>query len=160
MLQFVFDDLQHLLIRLARVIKHFYNVELLYPLDEFQKNLIFYRGNIKQKHHFYRVADTIKVMFLFYVSLLNIKLVWNSSNAFAVILPQQRPVWVSAHAQNFFSWSLAKKKPLQWNANCSAPNTLIGVTKLGNKRCLPYLQLCGKAFLWITCIETVKMAQS
>ena len=27
---------------------------------EFQTNLIFYRWNIKQKHHFYRVTDTIK----------------------------------------------------------------------------------------------------
>ena len=63
-LQFVFDDLQHLLISLARSIKYFYNVELLYPLDKFQTNLISYRGNIKQKHHFDPVADTIKVMFL------------------------------------------------------------------------------------------------
>ena len=61
------DDLQHLLMSLARGLKYVYDVELLYPLDEFQRNWIFYRGNIKQKHHFYRVADTIKVMFLFYV---------------------------------------------------------------------------------------------
>ena len=55
---FVFNDLQHLLISLARGLKYFYDVELLYPLDEFQTNLIFYRGNIKQKHHIYRVANT------------------------------------------------------------------------------------------------------
>ena len=64
-LQLVFDDLQHLLISLARVIKYFNDVELLYPLDKFQTNLIFYRWNIKQKHHFYCVVDTIKVMFWF-----------------------------------------------------------------------------------------------
>ena len=108
-LEFVFDDLQHLLISLARGIKYLNDVELLYPLDEFQTNLIFYRGNIKLKYHFYHVADTIKVIFLFYVSLLKIKFVWNLSGAFAVILPQQRPVLVSAHAQNFFSWSSSKK---------------------------------------------------
>ena len=34
-LPFVFDDLQHLLISLARGIKHFNDVELLYPLDKF-----------------------------------------------------------------------------------------------------------------------------
>ena len=123
---------QHLLISLARGVKYFYNVELLHSLDKFQTNLIFYRGNIKQKHHFYRVAETIKVM----------------SNAFAVILSQQRPVLVSTHAQNFFSWSSAKKM-LQGNANCSAPKTVIGVTKVANERYLPYLQLCGKTFLWI-----------
>ena len=108
-LQFVLDDLQHLLIGLARGIKYFNNVELLYPPDEFQTNLIFYRGNIKQKHHFYRVADTMNFFSFFSVSLLKIQFVGNSSNAFAVILPQQRQVLVSAHAQNFFSWSLAKK---------------------------------------------------
>ena len=74
-LQFVFDDLQHFLISLVRGIKYFNDVELLYPLDEIETNLISYRGNIKLKHHFYRVADTIKMMFLFYVSLFKIKFV-------------------------------------------------------------------------------------
>ena len=99
----MFDDSQHLLISLARGIKCLYDVELLYPLDKFQTNLIVYRGNIKQKHHFYRVVDTIEVMFLFYFSILKIKFVCNSSYAFDVILPQLRPVLISAHAQNFFS---------------------------------------------------------
>ena len=40
MLQFLFDDLQHLLIRLARGLKYFHDVELLYPSDEFQTNWI------------------------------------------------------------------------------------------------------------------------
>ena len=40
-LQFVFEDLQHLLISLARGIRYFNDVELLYPLDKFQTNLIF-----------------------------------------------------------------------------------------------------------------------
>ena len=38
-----FDDLQHLLISLAMGIQYVYDVELLYPLDEFQTNLIFNR---------------------------------------------------------------------------------------------------------------------
>ena len=42
----MFEDLQHLLISLARGIKYFYDVELLYPLEEFQTNLIF----SKRKH--------------------------------------------------------------------------------------------------------------
>ena len=33
-LQFVFDDLQHLLISLARGLKYFHNFELLLPSDE------------------------------------------------------------------------------------------------------------------------------
>ena len=60
-LQFIFDDLQHLLISLERGLKDFYDVELLYPLDLLQRKH-------KTKNHLYCVADTIKVMFLFYVS--------------------------------------------------------------------------------------------
>ena len=44
-----------------------------------------------------------------HVNMLKIQNNWKASDAFAVNLPQQRPVFVSAHAQNFFSWSLAKK---------------------------------------------------
>ena len=40
MLQFKFDDLQHTLISLLRDFKKKYDVELLYPLDEFQTNWI------------------------------------------------------------------------------------------------------------------------
>ena len=39
MLQLVFDDLKHLLSSVARGLKYFDNVELLYPSDEFQTNL-------------------------------------------------------------------------------------------------------------------------
>jgi hypothetical protein len=39
-----------------------------------------------------------------------------------------------------------RKKTMQRNANCSAPKTVIGVTKVANERYLPYLQLCGKSF--------------
>ena len=45
-----------------------------------------------------------------HVNMLKIQNVWKVSDAFAVILPQQRPVLVSAHAQNFVSWSSAKKR--------------------------------------------------
>ena len=45
-----------------------------------------------------------------YVNMLKIWNVWNSTDAFAVILPQQIPVLVSAQAHNFFSWSSAAKK--------------------------------------------------
>ena len=76
MLQFVFDNLQHLLISLARGIKYFYDVDLptmltydVDPLDEFQRNLIFYRGNIKQKDHFYCVADTKSDVFVLCFSI-------------------------------------------------------------------------------------------
>ena len=48
--QFVFVDLQHLLISLARGFKYFYDYELLYLSDEFQTNWIFHREHkIKKK---------------------------------------------------------------------------------------------------------------
>ena len=83
-----------------------------------------------------------------HVIMLKIQNVWNLSDTFAFILPQQRPVLVSAHAQNFFSWCSAKKT-LQGNTNCTAPNTVTGVSKVENETHLPYLQLCRKALLII-----------
>ena len=59
MLPFVFDDLQHLFLSLAKGFKYFNNVELLYLSDEFETNNMFYREHTKQKHQFYCVADTI-----------------------------------------------------------------------------------------------------
>ena len=47
------------------------------------------------------------------VNMLKIQNVYKASDAFDVILPQQRPVLVSAHAQNFFSWSSAKKRCME-----------------------------------------------
>ena len=57
-----------------------------------------------------------------HVNILKIQNVWKASDAFAVILPQQRPVLVSSRDQNFFSWSLAKKT-LQ--AHCTRPFYLV-----------------------------------
>ena len=50
-----------------------------------------------------------------HLNMLKIQNVGKSSDTFAFILPQQRPVLVSAHAQNFLNWSWAKKM-LQGNA--------------------------------------------
>ena len=69
MFQYEFDDLQHLLIILARGLRYFHDVELLCPSDEFQRNWIFNREHTKQKHQFYRVGHTLKVMFLFFLFL-------------------------------------------------------------------------------------------
>ena len=51
---------------------------------------------------------------------------FSSDISFAVILPKQKPVLVSAHAQNFVSWSSAEKKTWLGIANCSATKTIIG----------------------------------
>ena len=74
------------------------------------------------------MADTIKVMFLFYVL----------SNA------------STRTSFGFCSWSellqlkFGEKKTIQGKENCSAPKTVM--TKVPNERYLPYLQLFGKAF--------------
>ena len=52
-----------LLISLARGLKKIPDVEILCPSEEFQTNWIFNREHKIQKHHFYCVANTIKVMF-------------------------------------------------------------------------------------------------
>ena len=44
---------------------------------------------------------------------------------------------------------LWRKNNWQGNANCSAPKTFIGVTKVAHEIYLPYLQFCGKASMWI-----------
>ena len=44
-----------------------------------------------------------------HVNMLNFQNIWKASDAFAVIVPQQGPVLVSANARNFFSLSSAKK---------------------------------------------------
>ena len=121
----------------------FYNVELLYPLDEFQTIYIFYRGNIKHKHHFYRVTDTIKVMFLFYVALSNF-----FKTRYMLLLLfclNKGQFWLLIMLRTFsvIAW---QKKTLQENANCSAPKTVIGVTKVANERYLLYLKKFGKVF--------------
>ena len=96
MLQFVFDDLQHLLIRLARSLKcwtilpiwvsdildlqHFH-VFIFNPMIPAAKTKL----GIKFKH----------------VNMLKIQNILNLSYTFAFILPQQRLVLVFAHAQKF-----------------------------------------------------------
>ena len=60
-------------------------------------------------------------------------------------------------AQNFFSWSSAKQT-LQGIANCSAPKTVIGVTKVANERYSPYLKLFGNASMWILMYCRCKMS--
>ena len=156
----MFDDLQNLLISLGSDWKYFYDVELLYPFDEFQTIWILYREHTKKKTSLLlRGWHDKSDVFVFFISLLKIQFVWNSLSAFAVILPQQRPVVVSVYAQNFFGWSLARKK-LQGNANCSDPKAVIGLNKVANERYLPYLQHCGNAFYEFSFVAGVKVAQS
>ena len=56
------------------------------------------------------VANTKLGIEFEHVNMLKIQNILNLSDTFAFILPQQRPVLVSAHAQNLFSWSSARKK--------------------------------------------------
>ena len=143
----MFDDLQHLLINLARGLRYFHDVELLYPSDEFQTSWIFYSKHTKQKHQFYRVADTIKsdvFVFLF---------LYERSNLFE---PRQMLLLLFCLNKDQFWFLLMlrissaeaqQKQNLKGNANCSAPKTVIAMNKVANERYLSYLQLCGNVFL-------------
>ena len=130
------DDLQHFLINMVRGFKYFHNVELHSQSDKFQTKWIFYREHTKQKHNFYCVADTKKRCFCFFGSLLKIQFAWNSSDAFAVIVPKTSFSFCSC--SKLLQLKFAKKF-LQGNANCPAPNTVIGAIKVANKSYLPYL---------------------
>ena len=143
MLQFVFNNLQHLFISMARGLTYLNNIELLYPFDKFQRNWIMYREHTKQKHQFYRVADAIKVIFFFFfVSLLKIKFVWNSSNALLFFCLNKDNFWFLLMLRT--SSAEVRQEKSQGNANCSPPKTVV------NEIYLPYLQLWGMAFfLWI-----------
>ena len=81
----MFDDLQYLFVSLPRVLTYFYDVQLLYPSHKFQTNWIFYREHTIQNIHIYHVDNMIKLMFLFYKSLLKFQYVWNFSKP-----PKQR----------------------------------------------------------------------
>ena len=148
MLQFVFDDLQHLLISMARSFKYFHNVELLYPSDEFQTLWIFNMFTCLYSIPWYMWPT------LSWGLNLNMWTCWRSKVfeirqiRFAFILHQQRPVFISAHAQNFFSWSLAKKN-LAGKRKLLSLQDSYRVSKVANERYLTYLQFCEKALLRI-----------
>ena len=98
-----------------------------------------------------------------HVNMLKIQNVWKVSDAFAVILAQQRPVLVSAHAQNFFSWNSLKKK---LKKRCremliaQPPRQVSGWLRLQMKDFYHIYNFVKKLFLWILCIEGLKVAQS
>ena len=81
-------------------------------------------------------------LFLFSVNILKIQNVWNSSNTFWFYSAPKRPVLVCTLAQNFFRRSLAKKNQSSKVQIAQPPGQL-------QLRYLPYLQLCGKASMWI-----------
>ena len=141
----MFNDLQHLLISLARGLKYFHDVELIYPSDEFQTNWTFYREHTKQKHHFYRVVHTIKVMRLFFRFSIKDPICLKHVKCFCCYSASTKTSFGFCSCSELLQLKFGKMF-LQGNANCSAPKTVIGVTKVANERYLPYLQLCGKAF--------------
>ena len=71
--------------------------------DEFQTNWIFNREHTKQKHQFYRVGDTLKVMFLFCAFSIKDQISLKLVRCFCCYSASTKTRLVSAHAQNFFS---------------------------------------------------------
>ena len=103
-------------------------------------------GNIKQNHHFYRVADTIKLMFLFYVSSIEDPISLKLVKCFCCYSASTKTSFGFCSCSELLQLKFGKEeKMLQGNANCLAPKTVIGVTKVANERYLPHLQPCGKA---------------
>ena len=104
MLQFLFNNLQHLLITLARGLQYFHYVEILYPSDGFSKKFDLQHVHILIFNDMIPVANTKLGIEFEHVNMLKIKKNLNWSDTFDFILPQQKQFFfVSAHAQNFFS---------------------------------------------------------
>ena len=85
------------------------------------------------------VANTNLRIEFEHVNMLKIQSVWNLSDTFAFILPQNYQYWFLLMLRT--SSAEVRKKTLQGNTNCSAPDT-VTQTKVANERYLSYLQLC------------------
>ena len=138
MLKFVFDDLQHLLISMARSIKYFHKVELLYP-----------SGSSTCLHVHIQSHDTFGqqkagdwIWKCEHVEICQICLLLFCLNKYQF--------WFLLMLRTSLAEVRRRKKTLQGNTNCLAPNTT------ANERYLPYLQLCGNALILILCVKVAE----
>ena len=142
MLQFVFDDLQHLFISMARSFKYFHDVELLYPSDEFQTLWIFNMFTCSYLIPWYMWPTQSWGL------NLNMQTCWRSKVfeicqiLFLLFCLKKDQFFFLLMLRNS-SAEVWQKKTLQGNTNFSAANTVTEVSKVANERYLPYKQLWG-----------------
>ena len=142
MLKWMFDDLQHLLISLARCLKYFHDVELLYPSQTF---LIFNMFTCSSSIPWYLWPTQSWGL------CLNMWTCWRSKTfqthqmLLLLFFFNKDQFCILLMLKIIFSWSLAKKR-VQANANCSAPNTVIGVQM---KDIYHFYNFVKKASIWI-----------
>ena len=112
---------KHALLKdLSRDMKYFDDVELVFQSDFFQTFWIFNMFTCSYSISWYLWPTQ---RWGFNLNILKIQNVWNSSDAFAFILPQQRPVLLMLRTSLAEVWQ--QKKTLKGNA----PKTVTGVTK-------------------------------
>ena len=134
---------------MARSFKYFHIVELLYPSDEFQTLWLFNMFTCSYSIPWYMWPTQSWGL------NLNLWTCWRSK-----VFEIRQILWILFCLNKDQFWFLLmlitssaevrqRKRKMQGNTNCSAPNTVTGVAKVVLERYLPYLQLCGNALMKI-----------
>ena len=142
------EKLHHLWIDLARGLKYFDDVELVYPPDPFQVCSIFNMFTENYNKPRLPAANTAQGFYFFCCEHIKDPTNLKRVRYFCFYPASKKTSFGFCSCSELLQLKFGKKK-LQRNANCSAPKTVIGVTKVANERYLPYLQLCGIASMWI-----------
>ena len=132
-LQFVFNDLQHLLISLKRSLEYFHDVELLYPVDKFQTFWIFKMFTCLKSISLYQRPTQSWGLNLNMWTYWGSKIFEICQMLLRLFCLNKDQFWFLRMLRTF-STKVWQIKIQLGNSNCSATITLIGVTKVANER--------------------------
>ena len=118
---------------------------------------IFYKGNIKQKYHFYFVADTIKVIFFFLCFFYWRSNLFETCQGLLLLFCLNKDQFWFLFMLRTSSAEVRRKK-LCREMQIARPQESYRVTKFSNERYLPYLKPCGKALMCIFMYCRCKMS--
>ena len=104
---------------------------------------ITHRGNIKHKHHFYCVGDTIKVMFLFHVLSIKGQIYLKLVQCFCYYSASTKTSFGFFSCSEIHQLKYGSKKNVAGKCKLLSPQDSF---RVANERYLPYLQLCENAF--------------
>ena len=133
---------------MARSFKYFHDVELLYPSDEFQTLWIFNMFTCSYSIPWYMCPTRSWGLNLNMWSCWRSKVFEICQILLLLFCLNKDQFWFLLMLRTS-SAEVRLKKKMQGKTNCSALNTVTGVSKVANKKYLPYLQLCGKALMII-----------
>ena len=114
----------------------------------------------QKKHHFYCVADTLKVMVWFFCFSIKDQICLKLIRCFCCYSASTKSSFGFCSCSEFLQLKFGDEKKLYREMQIAQSPRQLYVWQVANERYLPYLQLCGQAFLFILCIIGVKVAQS